>query len=82
MRKARAAIENIAFRELQGGAVPALFGFSLFEQRQHALRNLVGLRHHGGAGLLQDLGAREVGGFLGKVGIHDAPTGGREVLVG
>ena len=30
---------------------------TLLQQLQHALWNLVGLRHHGGTGLLQNLGA-------------------------
>ena len=42
------------------------------EQLQNTLRQLIGLRHHGGAGLLQDLGAREVGRFHRKVCILDA----------
>ena len=41
----------------------------LLQQRQHALRNLVGLGHHGRAGLLQDLGARQVGSFRRKIRI-------------
>ena len=32
-------------------------------QREHALGQLVGLRDHGSACLLQDLGARELGGL-------------------
>ncbi len=41
----------------------ALARVCLPQQGQHALGQLVGLRHHGGAGLLQDLRARQVGGF-------------------
>lgn len=33
------------------------------QQAQHLLRQLVGLRHHGGACLLQDLGAAQAGRF-------------------
>ena len=44
----------------------------LLQQLEHVLWQLVGLGHHGGARLLQDLSAAQVGGFLGKVGIHDA----------
>ena len=42
---------------------------ALSEQQQCQLRRLVGLRKHGGAGLLEDLVADEVGGFLGNVDI-------------
>lgn len=52
------------------------FGFPivkrLFQQLQHALWNLVGLRHHGGTCLLQDLCAREIRSFGGEVGILNA----------
>jgi hypothetical protein len=33
---------------------------STLQQLQHLLRQLVGLRHHGSAGLLQDVGAAQV----------------------
>ena len=39
------------------------------QQGQHALGQLIGLRHHGRTGLLQDLGTRQVGGFDREVGI-------------
>lgn len=41
----------------------------LTQQREHALWELIRLRHHGGACLLQDLGARQVGRFQRKVRI-------------
>ena len=41
----------------------------LAQKRKHTLRQLVGLRHHGRASLLQYLCAREIGGFGGKIGI-------------
>jgi hypothetical protein len=44
----------------------------LLQQGQDALWDLVRLRHHGGTGLLQDLRARQVGGLLGKIRVHDA----------
>lgn len=47
-------------------------GAFLLEQRQHALRDLVGLSHHGGSSLLQDLGAGKIGRFCGKVGVLNA----------
>ena len=50
------------------------------QQLQHSLGDLVGLCHHGGAGLLQDLGARQSGGFGGEVGILDAAAGRRQVF--
>ena len=42
------------------------------QQREHLLRQLVGLRDHRGAGLLQHLGTRQVGGFHREVGILNA----------
>ena len=47
-------------------------GAFLLEQRQHALRDLVGLGHHGSSSLLQDLGAGKIGRFRGKVGVLNA----------
>ena len=44
------------------------------------MRHLVGLGDHGRAGLLQDLGATHVRGFVREVGIHDPAVGGRLVL--
>jgi hypothetical protein len=49
---------------------------SLFSE----LRQLVGLRHHGVAGLLQDLRARHAGRFRRVVGVHDAAAGGALVF--
>ena len=63
-------------RGLRGGpsatdtAPPALQ--SALQQGQHLLGQLVGLRDHGGAGLLQDLCPGQVGGFLREVGVQDA----------
>lgn len=54
----------------------------LTQQSQNALWQLVGLRHHRGTGLLQDLAAGHVGGFLGEVCIHDPATGGLGVFRG
>ncbi len=54
---------------------------SLLQQLQHLLRQLVGLGDHGGARLLQDLGAAQVGRFLGKVRIGDATACSRDVLL-
>jgi hypothetical protein len=53
-------------------AVVRKAGASTLEQGQHGLWQLVGLSHHGSACLLQDLRAREVGGFLCKVGVLNA----------
>jgi hypothetical protein len=50
------------------------------QQSQHTLRNLVGLRHHGGTSLLQDLASRQIRCFRGKVGIHDSAPSGSLVL--
>jgi len=47
----------------------------LSQQTQDLLRHLVGLGHHGGARLLQDLCTRQVCRFGGEVGIHNAPAG-------
>lgn len=41
----------------QGVPLHTPANFLLAQQGQHALGQLVGLRHHGGASLLQDLGA-------------------------
>ena len=48
----------------------------LAQQGQHALGQLVGLGHHGGTGLLQNLRAAQVGGFCSEVCIGDAGLGG------
>lgn len=45
------------------------------EELEHLLWQCVGLRQHGRAGLLEDLGAREIGGFLRKVRIDDPAAG-------
>jgi hypothetical protein len=42
------------------------------QQRHDVLRQRVGLRQHRGAGLLQDLGLGQVGGFCREVGVLDA----------
>ena len=42
------------------------------QQGQYTLWQLVGLGHHGRAGLLQDLGTRQVGGFCREVGVQNA----------
>jgi hypothetical protein len=54
-------------RGARGAAVPVSS-----KQLQHLLRQLVGLRHHRIAGLLQDLRAAEVRGFDREVGVDDA----------
>src|SRR5690606_31769148 len=51
-------------------------------QLQHALRQGVGLGEHGGACLLQDLPAGEVGGLGGEIGITNPAARGGEVLRG
>ncbi len=51
----------------------------LTQQGQHGLRDLVGLRQDGGAGLLQDLGPRHVGHFHRVVGVFDARARSRQV---
>nr|GEU28498.1 hypothetical protein [Tanacetum cinerariifolium] len=50
------------------------------QQRQHAVRQRVGLGQHRGTCLLQDLAARQVGRFLRKVGILNPATRCRQVL--
>src|SRR5215831_14652317 len=50
------------------------------QQREDLLRQLVGLRHHRGAGLLQHLGARQVGGLGREVGVRDAAARRRQVF--
>ncbi len=61
-----------------GGACDRLDG--LFQQGQHALGQLVGLGHHRRAGLLQDLGARQVGGFRSEVRVLNTAARGGHVL--
>ena len=51
------------------------------EQRQHALRGLVGLREHARAGLLQDVQLRELGHLRRHVHVTDARLGRRQVLL-
>ena len=54
----------------------------LSEEREDVLRQGVGLCEHRGTGLLEDLGASELGGFAGVVGVHDAAAGGLGVFPG
>src|SRR5689334_2026212 len=42
---------------------------SALQELQDLLRQLIRLRDHRGRGLLQHLGARQVGGFRGEVGV-------------
>ena len=44
----------------------------LAQQREHALRGLVGLREHARAGLLQDVQLRELGHLRRHVHVADA----------
>ena len=44
------------------------------QQAEHVLRHLVGLGEHGRTGLLQDLGAGQLCGFLGEIGITNTAT--------
>ncbi|KAG1543427.1 hypothetical protein G6F50_013991 [Rhizopus delemar] len=53
---------------------------SALQQAEHVLRYLVGLGQHGRTGLLQDLGAGQLGGFLGEVGVLDAAARRRQVF--
>ena len=53
----------------------------LAQQRQDALRGLVGLREHARAGLLQDVELRELGHLRGHVHVADAALGGGQVLL-
>ena len=80
MRRALGAEESPAGRRSRGVDRPrgrSKPGLRSAQQRQHLLRQLVGLGDHGGAGLLQHLGARQVGGFRGEVGVLDAAARGR-----
>lgn len=45
------------------------------QQAQHVLRHLVGLGQHRRAGLLQDLRAGQLGGFLRVIHVADAAAG-------
>src|SRR3954449_9546178 len=53
----------------------------LTQQRQDVLRQLVGLRQHGGAGLRQDLGLGHLDRLGGHVDVADARLGGHQVLL-
>src|SRR5699024_4607571 len=50
------------------------------EQGEDALRELVGLGQHGGAGLLEDVGAGVADHLVGHVGVADPRLRGGEVL--
>ena len=66
-------------------AVPcraAAFAGSVAQQVENGRGQLVRLRDHRRAGLLQDLRARQVGGLGGEVGVHDPGTRRRLVLAG
>jgi hypothetical protein len=54
----------------------------LLEQGENALRQLVGLGQHGGAGLLQDLTTGQGGGFRCKIGVLDPAARCREIFRG
>lgn len=54
----------------------------LLEQGENALRQLVGLGQHGGAGLLQDLTTGQGGGFCCKIGVLDPAARCREIFRG
>lgn len=64
----------------QAGGRSLKVPFSLLEQGQHGLRQLVGLGQHGGTSLLQNLATAQIGGFCRVVRIHDAAAGGFRVL--
>ena len=58
----------------------AAFSFLLTQEREHLVRQLVGLRHHRRTGLLQDLRTRQIGRFRREVGVHDAAARSSLVL--
>lgn len=66
----RAFARRISKKRPKPGRAPVL----ALQQLQYALWQLVRLGHHRGACLLQDLGAREVGGFHRKVRILNTRT--------
>ena len=49
------------------------------EQLKNGVRLLVGLREHGGACILQNLGAGQIGRGLGVIGVHQLTFGRAEV---
>src|SRR3954471_20208354 len=61
-------------------APPSGFERLAAEERQNVLRQRVRLREHRGAGLLQDLAARQVGRFRREVRVLNPRTRGRKVL--
>lgn len=66
----RAFARRNSMKRPKPGRAPVL----ALQQLQHALWQLIRLGHHRGARLLQDLGAREVGGFCSKVRILNTRT--------
>ena len=69
--------------ELNVGRRPSLpsVGADLAEQREDALRRLVGLREHARAGLLQDVQLRELRHLRRHVHVADTRLGRRQVLL-
>lgn len=68
-----------AFLTTAGSVAPERVA-RLTQQGQHALWQLVGLGHHGSAGLLQNLRAAQIGGFRSEVSIHDAALGSGQIF--
>src|SRR3954471_9001022 len=67
----------------EGGACPwrPLLCEALAQERENALRGLVGLREHARAGLLQDLELGEVDHLRGHVHVADPALGRHQVLL-
>src|SRR3954471_10397388 len=67
----------------EGGACPwrPLLCEALAQERQNALRGLVGLREHARAGLLQDLELGELDHLRGHVHVADPALGRHQVLL-
>jgi len=88
LRIVAASAHNNSYHAIAWKAAPLIDGASLLtalsealrdpcealtlQKRQYLLGQLVGLGHHGGAGLLQDLCTRQVGGLLREVGVQNA----------
>ena len=53
---------------------------SALKQLQHALRNLVGLRHHGRACLLQYLCTAQIGRLFGEISINNPSSSSRKIF--
>src|SRR4051794_25602744 len=74
------ARESPSARVIGRGAWGRGYLVSALEEGEDALGGAVGGGEDGGAGLDEDLGAGELGGFLGEVGVADGALAGGDVF--